>query len=117
MKYNLNPNLLRFSDSNIFAMKLTAEDIKQFLEENYLFTNVISVEIITNPLKTAITFKVSGRYLHAGVNNVCFEGVFYAYDSIYFFETITEQYRTSHLDLWRKFLFKKFGNEYVENTK
>lgn len=117
MKYTLNPTLLQFSDSSIFAGRLSAADIKEFLEESYLMTNVTLVESMDNPKKTAVTFRVSGKYLHAGVNNVCFDGVFYAYDSIYFFETIVEQFRTSHLDLWRKFLFKKFGNEYVENAK
>ena len=113
----LNPNLLSFSDSNMFAERLDVNDIKEFLEENCLMMNVSLVERINNPYRTAVTYKISGTYIHAGANNISFEGVFYAYDSIYFFETIVERFRTSQLDLWRKFLFKKFGKEYVENTK
>lgn len=100
----------------IYAKKLRENDIKDFIEITY----GISVKSVTKDSvigEEKIKFRFSGTYLHAGFNNIVFEGIFLANDFSYNVQTPVVPMSINYAIEWRKFMINQFGRKYVRYVK
>lgn len=112
----LSDRFLKEKSKVEFTKKLTSEDIKDFISKTYGIM-INSVEEIDFYKDNVITFRFGGVYLHAGFNNISFDGIFTADDFSYQIKTAIWLVSVNKVEEWKNFMIGKFGKKYVRRMR